>query len=294
MIEIPAGFRAMPRWWSDGSAWLDTLPASIERWCERWSLVPDGAPRYGSNALVLPVRREGEALALRLTPAGPEVDATIAALEFWAGRGTVELIASDPAGGVMLLERLDADRSLASRSPEEALPELGRTMRRLAVRAPANAPDTGEMLRLEAAGWTERWRELGAPLPGRDLDHVLAEIEPLFVPAVPELAVDGDLHAEQVLGGTRQPWLVVDPVLLRGDLGYDTGRLLWTRLDELGTDVDLRRWVRVIADAAGLDHDRTRRWVLARSLSYYLWGLERGLTDDPPRCRRLLAVFVRS
>jgi streptomycin 6-kinase len=45
--------------------------------------------------------------------------------------------------------------------------------------------------------------------------------------------VNGDLHSAQVLRGVRVPWLVVDPVLLRGDIAYDLARALWTRLDEI-------------------------------------------------------------
>jgi streptomycin 6-kinase len=32
--------------------------------------------------------------------------------------------------------------------------------------------------------------------------------------------------------------------------------------------------------------------VVARSASYLLWGLAHGLTEDPPRCRRLLNLFA--
>jgi streptomycin 6-kinase len=38
-----------------------------------------------------------------------------------------------------------------------------------------------------------------------------------------ELAVNGDLHSDQLLRGEREPWLTVDPVLLRGDIAYDLG-----------------------------------------------------------------------
>jgi len=37
--------------------------------------------------------------------------------------------------------------------------------------------------------------------------------------------------------------------------------------------------------------DRARDWVLVRSMSYLLRGLEQGLTIDPPRCRRLLDLL---
>jgi streptomycin 6-kinase len=48
----------------------------------------------------------------------------------------------------------------------------------------------------------------------------------------------------------------------------------------------------VVCDAAELAHRRARLWVLVRAMSYLLWGLERGLTEDPPRCRRLLEIFA--
>jgi streptomycin 6-kinase len=111
-------------------------------------------------------------------------------------------------------------------------------------------------------------------------------------PATLELAVNGDLHSEQVLAGEREPWLVVDPVLLRGDVDYDLGRVLWSRLDQLGSDQDVRGWLGVLCDEAELDLRRAQRWVLVRAMSYLLWGLERGLTEDPPRCRRLLEIFA--
>ncbi|GAA3626359.1 aminoglycoside phosphotransferase family protein [Microlunatus ginsengisoli] len=294
MIDVPAGFRAMPRWWSEGTDWLDRLPALVEEQCRRWSLEPDGSLRHGSNALVVPVRRGREPLVLRLTPAGPEVSQTVAALRFWAGRGTVLLLDADPDRGALLLERLDAERSLAALPVARAMPVIGRLVRRLA--APVTDPavrSTGEVAVEEAAGWPRRWSALGEPVPARLLDSALRAAEAVVEPHTPDAAVDADLHFEQVLGGIRESWLVVDPVLLRGDGCYDLGRVLWSRLDELGSDEDVRGWLRLLADAAGADRERARQWVLCRSMSYLLWGLERGLTEDPPRCRRLLAIFAQ-
>ncbi len=34
-----------------------------------------------------------------------------------------------------------------------------------------------------------------------------------------------------------------------------------------------------------------RATVLVRSMDYLLWGLRHGLTDDPPKCGRLLSLF---
>jgi streptomycin 6-kinase len=106
-----------------------------------------------------------------------------------------------------------------------------------------------------------------------------------------DTAVHGDLHFGQVLAGARAPWLVVDPVLLRGDTEYDIGRALWSRSDELpGTGAITTAFERFVR-AAGVPEERARAWVVLRSMSYLLWGLQHGLTEDPVRCRRLLDVF---
>jgi streptomycin 6-kinase len=46
-----------------------------------------------------------------------------------------------------------------------------------------------------------------------------------------------------------------------------------------------------MVDAADLQLDRAEQLVVVRAMSYLLWGLEHGLTEDPPRCLRLLEIF---
>jgi streptomycin 6-kinase len=57
----------------------------------------------------------------------------------------------------------------------------------------------------------------------------------------PDLAVSGGLHSGQVLRGSREPWLTVDPLLLRGDIEYELARVLWTRIDEMADSAGIRR-----------------------------------------------------
>ena len=95
-----------------------------------------------------------------------------------------------------------------------------------------------------------------------------------------------------MLAAARAPWLVVDPVLLRGDREYDLGRVLWSRLDEVPSDAEVRELFDLFVGIAGVPADRAREWVVVRSMSYLLWGLRHGLTEDPPRCRRLLEIFA--
>jgi streptomycin 6-kinase len=291
-IVIPQAFLDMPRWWRDGQAWLADLPAIIHAQCRRFGLRIDGGLAHGSNAIVVPVRdRAGQELVLRLNPSGPEAAEQVAALRFWAGRGTVLLVDADPDEGVMLLERLAVGHSLSEEPVAEAIAVLGAMMRRLAVPAPSWARGTTDVARIRAAELEPRWRQLGRPFDAAFLTAALHVAPQLSVTSC-AAAVNADLHSAQVLRGRREPWLVVDPVLLRGDIEYDLARVLWTRIDEMpdGTTV-LRHFDTAVAEA-GLDRDRARAWVLFRTVDYWLWGLRAGLTEDPLRCLRLATVFA--
>jgi streptomycin 6-kinase len=105
-------------------------------------------------------------------------------------------------------------------------------------------------------------------------------------------AVNGDLHSAQVLRGEREEWLVVDPVLYRGDIEFDLGRILWTRLDEMADDAEIRQCFDSAVRAADLDRSYARDWVVFRTVDYWLWCLSAGLTTDPIRCRRLLDALL--
>ena len=291
MIEVPATFRAMPRWWSDGTDWLDRLPELVAAQCERWDLTPEADLRHGSNALVVLVRRGDERLALRLSPPGDDVATEAAALRFWDGRGTVRLLAADIVRRAQLLEWVTPGRSLHELPLTATAPVLGGVLRRLAVEAPPDTPSTGDLIAADLPDWPGRWRALGAPGPDHLLAAAIEAAEAVREPATPLLAVNGDLHFGQILSAEREPWLVVDPVLLRGDVGYDLGRLLWSRLDELPADRQVRDYLAAVVEAAELEPVRAERLVVVRAMSYLLWGLEHGLTEDPPRCLRLLEIF---
>jgi len=295
-ITVPASFQQMPRFWDGGDRhWLTGLPDAVARRCRAWQLEPDGPLRHGSNAIAVPVRRGDELLVLRMTAPQPwpGVDREVAALAFWAGRGTVRLLDADADDAAMLLERLAMDGTLADVPIDEAVLVIGRLMRRLAVPPPPGdeVPSTGVVVAQRALELAGAWDRLGRPFDGAVLDRTLLVAARLEHPAS-DLAVNGDLHAEQVLRGTREPWLAVDPVLLRGDIEYDLGRVLWTRIHEMPGDTDVRRHFDSLVAVAGLDRERARDWVLFRTVDYWLWGLDHGLTTDPERCRRLVAAFA--
>ncbi|MEI8410410.1 MULTISPECIES: aminoglycoside phosphotransferase family protein [unclassified Kribbella] len=272
----------MPRWWREGAEWLDGLPRAVERQCEVWGLRVSGDVAYGSNAIVVPV---GEELVLRMNPPGAEVGEQVRALRWWDGRGMVLLYDADLDAGAMLLERLSTP--LTTRPVDEAVAVLGQLMRRLAVPAPEDALSTADIAAKRSAELEREWERLDRPFDVGILREAL-DVASALTETTSDVAVNGDLHSDQVLAGTRETWLTVDPVLLRGDIEYDLGRVLWTRLDEM---TDIVPHFDFAVREAGLDRDRARDWVIFRTVDYWLWGLSVGLTEDPVRCARLVSAL---
>ena len=82
----------------------------------------------------------------------------------------------------------------------------------------------------------------------------------------------------------------MDPVLYRGDIEFDLGRVLWWDLDRM---TEIVPYFDIAVREAGLQRDRARDWVFWRTVDYWLWGLQAGLTEDPVRCARLVTALSR-
>ncbi len=173
----------------------------------------------------------------------------------------------------------------------EAMPILGRMMRRLAIPAPPHVPSTADVVAARMATLRTEWERWGRPFPEPAL-HQAFEAGSRLSRTESPLAVNGDLHSAQVLRGGRERWLTVDPVLMRGDIAYDLGRILWTRIDEMTDADEIVHHFEAVVGAAGVDREHGRDWVVFRAVDYWLWGLAAGLTEDPRRCRRLVLAFA--
>ena len=77
-----------------------------------------------------------------------------------------------------------------------------------------------------------------------------------------EVLLFTDLHAGNVLSGTRRPWLLIDPKPYVGDPHYDVlQHLLNCNASLQANPIEL---VQTVADLAGLDAERVRQWLFAR------------------------------
>lgn len=290
---MPPVFAGYAERGADWAAWLDRLPKLVVEILADWELRPDGDAVHGHGALVLPVRTTGGRPAvLKVTYPHPEAAHEHLALQAWHGEGAVRLLRADPHRWALLLERLHADEDLTGVGDVEACEVVAGLYRRLHV------PALPQLRTLSSYvdGWTDRLHRLpaDAPLPRRLVDQAVA----LGRSFVADRATDGtmihaDLHYENVLAADREPWLAIDPKPVSGDPHYEPAPLLWNRWDEMvssgGSARDgIRRRFFTVIDAAELDEDRARDWVVVREMHNALWALE-----DADRLGRPLTTVER-
>lgn len=288
---LPAEVIAFSERGADWAAFVDRLPRLVRELCGEWQLKADGPAMHGYTALVLPVVAPAGPAVLKIGFPHDESEHEHLVLQHWQGRGAVRLLRADPHRGALLLERLEP-RSLTDSWDVEACEIVASLYAQLHVRALPQLRALSSYINR----WTERLDALpaGASLPHRLVEHAVSLGREFATdPATNGTLIHGDLHYANVLASSRPDgpeWLVIDPKPVSGDPHYEVAPLLWNRWDELtnapsGLSVreGIRRRFLTTIDAAGLDQDRARDWVIVRMVHNAMFELEEHPAGGPTR-----------
>ncbi|SER64697.1 streptomycin 6-kinase [Pedococcus cremeus] len=271
-----------------GATWAAGLPRLLADLLDHWGLSPTGTGMTGWTAVVVPVTREGDPLVLKVVWPHHEAAAEPLALRHWAGNGAVRLVAAEPSRGGLLLEALDPTTDLRCEPVEDACEVIGGLLRRLHVPAPPRVRTLSDWLERQLG----RLPQHADTVPRRMLDQAESLMRQLAtVPEVDGTLLHTDLHFQNVLAAGREPWLAIDPKPLAGRPGFELPPVLWNRLGELGTGSafrwSVRRRLQVVCEAAGIDEDEARAWVVVRETAEAM-----SAADDGDRDALTLAISL--
>jgi streptomycin 6-kinase len=248
--------------------WTASLPERVRALQKRWAL--DLAAPFqpgGQTAWVAPAHSVtfGDVVlkvAWRHWEAADEADG----LREWNGNGTVrvhETVEFDDTIA-LLVERCVPGTPLATLDQTEQDRTIAGLLRRL-----WRAPSPGHRFRplqLMCDAWADQFEHKTAAGRGTVDSDLASEGVALFrsLPATAERSVllCTDLHAENVLGAEREPWLVIDPKPFVGDPTYDVLQHMLNCRERL--EADPRDLTRRMADLLSLDSDRLALWLFAR------------------------------
>ncbi|TQJ35994.1 streptomycin 6-kinase [Arthrobacter sp. SLBN-122] len=308
-VSIPPDLAARYARSTEGRAWLSKLPGLLEEHLEAWHLevdLPPGTmPWHGHGGLVVPVRRQdGLPAALKIAFPHDEAKVERHALALWGGRGAAALLAADPGSCAMLLERLDAGRTLAELGMDDAMQVWGGLVRQLGL-APDQRPEWREFghIAARAEQWSDDlpadWEQLGRPFPRWLLEAALEVCQTRGAVgrrSARDLLVHTDLHFLNILArpdrarhdGMHAPaaYAAIDPQPMIGEPEFAVAPLLWNRLGELPAvqaGPALLSRCHDFSTAAGLDPDVARQWGIAREVENALWYAAHGHTGDLAR-----------
>jgi streptomycin 6-kinase len=255
--------------------WISGLPAIVAALADRWSLrVGEPFQPGGQCSWTAPVTGPaGAGLVLKVGfrfPGGDERDEA-AALRLWNGHVTVRLHAAHESESAyaLLIERCLPGTPLGQALPEPQQDQVVADLLRELWGRPHTAYPFRPLAQMCAAWADEFDRDYAAAGPADRLDPGLAKAGIAAFRSLPRTASSQvllctDLHGENILAALRRPWLVIDPKPYTGDPAYDVLQHMLNCEERLAADpgaLALR-----MADLAGLDGDRVRQWLFARSV----------------------------
>jgi streptomycin 6-kinase len=260
-VRIPA---ALQEEWRRDAKWLARLPELVAECAERWQLALE-EPVDTPHSLVVPA---GDHVLKVNAPLHYEADHEASALECWAGRGAVLLVARDDERRALLLERCRPGTRLDG-AAEDRIAVVAQLMPRLWADPPPLHPfrSIGD----EAGRWAEAvpraWEHAGRPFERTLLEFAVDAFQSCDPGA--GVLVNQDFHGGNVLRATREPWLVIDPKPAVGEREVSAVGLLRNAAVRGGRPA-VRRWLDGLADL-GLHRQRLRAWGVAHALA---WGCD--------------------
>lgn len=288
-VDIPAAMRsnAVGAWGDAGERWLARLPTLVRELTQAWGLQILGpAGPFTLHWVASAIRDDGTPVVLKLGPTVPGHLAHEAlALQAFAGRGAVRLLAHDPERGALLLERAAPGTPVTGlvrqddAAATEVLVDVVRRLHRAPVPAGLALPDLvaqGESLRRHLTA--HRGDDV---LPRRWVQRAAGLLGDLCSSAPRTVVLHGDLHHDNVLRATREPWLAIDPHGVLGDPGYELGATLYNprpthRDPELLALVGAR--IEQLAEGLVMAPERVAAWGFVKAVLSEAWSHEDGAT----------------
>jgi streptomycin 6-kinase len=287
--RLPAEFRRrqVDLFEAAGAEWLNQLPRLIADIEQRWSLQVQPPFANLSYNYVAPAQlADGTAVVLKIGFPRPELHRESAALHFYDGQGMVRLLRAEPEQSIMLLERLQPGTPLiplALRNDEAATRLAAQVMQQLWQAVPSDHSFP------TVANWGRGFERLRAkfndrtgPFPQKLVETAEGLFADLLVSSASPVLLHGDLHHDNILKATRQPWLAIDPKGVVGEPAYEVGALLRNPIPHIFREspANLRRLqarrLDILAEMLAIDRQRLWGWSLAQAVLSAWWSYEDG------------------
>jgi streptomycin 6-kinase len=283
-------------WGDDGARWLAELPSTVHNLARDWHLEVGAPYELSYHYVTAVVCEDGTPAVLKLgVPTGTSLSEEAPALAAFDGRGAARLLRADLDRGALLLEQVTPGwraRDLVPDHDARATSAAVDVIRRLHRPPPPGCTIPEAVAQARAFDDYRTVHGENGPLP---LDLVVRAgglMRELCASATDRVVLHGDLHHDNILRATREPWLAIDPHGIVGDPGYEVGALLFNpdpdNRDETLTALVPAR-VEQLADELAMPIDRVLAWGFVKAVLSDVWSAEgwSSVADRSPISRAL-------
>lgn len=284
-------------WGEAGARWLTDLPRTVETVARGWDLVIGPAYDLSYHYVVAVRCADGSPAVLKLgVPEGDSLHTEVPALHAFDGRGAVRVLRADLQRGAVLLEQAQPGWRLSGLVPArdtEATAIVAQVVGRLRCPPPPGCALPEVLTQCAAFDDYLAVHGDGGPLPRDLVARAGGLMRELCASTEERVVLHGDLHHDNILRATREPWLAIDPHGSVGDPGYEIGSLLFNP-DPANRDASLTALVpaRVeqLADILGIPRERVVSWGFVKAVLSDVWSTEGWSPSAPSPISRALDV----
>ncbi len=262
-----------------GEKWLTELPQTLALIGVKWNLtIDDFFPNLSFNFVAKCSDRRGENYVLKVGV--PDEDAPLLsekrALEAFDGKGAVRVLRYDENLCAILLERAVEGKTLSEVCGEDYAKAVEIAVE-VMLKLPRNLPDKTHFTNLET--WFEGLdRAVQADFAPEKIAKAQGFFAELTEPFERKILLHGDVHFDNILSARREPFLLIDPKGVVGEIGYEIAVFLndlagWTA-HLANREQILESAVEKFSKAFGVPPNELRKWAFAFAVLSAWWMVE--------------------
>lgn len=261
--------------------WLESLPDLLAQLAREWQFTIESEfPNLSYNYALKVCLENGERAVLKCGVPNRELTTEIAALKHLNGKAAIRLLKADAELGAMLLEEAMPGKTLSKINNEDNTVSIFSSLM-TALHHPIN--DIEHFPTVQK--WFDGFHRFTKQFPGKEspldislVDHA-NKIGNELLDSMGELVLlHGDLHHENILSATREPWLAIDPKGVIGEREYEVGAFMRNPIPILVTQMNtkqiLLRRLDLLVELTGFDRKRLWGWSFSQAVLAAIWCLE--------------------
>ncbi len=298
-LDLPADFVRNIRqsYPAEAEGWLAALPDLLAEAARRWELALGEPFLLSYNYVCAATRADATPAVLKIGVPNVELTSEVNTLRLYAGEGACRLLEADAGRGMLLLERLQPGRMLATLEDDDQATEIAAEVMKKIHRP---APEQDGFLSLRR--WFDELKKLrplfggSGPFPEKSLATAEGLIRDLFAEDRPQVLLHGDFHHFNILSSQRG-WLVIDPKGVAGPAEYEVGPLLinpyGVTLEEQEAIRRTQRRIAILSERLGFEPRRLCAWAICHSVLSAFWDMSPDGTGGEST-RAWTEVFIKT